>query len=41
MDSIFAMCSIGVISTYIDVGVVVINSVDSIVGANGAKGANI
>jgi hypothetical protein len=35
------MHSISVISTYIDIGVVVINSVNSIISANSTKGANI
>jgi hypothetical protein len=31
------MCSVGVIGTYIDEGVVVIDGIDGIVGANGAN----
>jgi len=41
VDIIFAMLGVGVISTHINVGVVVIDCVDGINQGNGAGHANI
>jgi hypothetical protein len=40
MDFTLAMHTVSVISTYIDVGVVVVNDINGANGANGAIGAN-